>query len=142
MLSINNLHNEIEKRESRKNKIYHSILEKVQYRIITTNKKSNDCYCFYIVPTFMFGVPLYNMTKCIIFIMEDLISRGFIVNYTHPNLLFVSWKDKPKNINNQIETQHKNSINLGLVDKNIYENNIYHNNDIKTLEFKTDNLFN
>ncbi len=136
MLNINNLHNEIEKRETRKNKTYRTILEKVQYRIITVNKKSNDCYCFYIVPTFIFGVPLYDMTKCIIFIMEDLIRRGFKVNYTHPNLLYISWKEKPKQ---QIQpTQDK----LGLIDSSMYNNTVYHPTDIKTLEFKTDSLFN
>jgi hypothetical protein len=136
MLNIHNLHNEIEKRETRKNKTYQTILEKVQYRIITVNKKSNDCYCFYIVPTFIFGVPLYDMTKCIIFVMEDLIGRGFKVNYTHPNLLYISWKEKPKQ---QIQpTQDK----LGLIDSSMYNNTVYHPTDIKTLEFKTDNLFN
>ena len=136
MLNINNLHNEIEKRETRKNKTYQTILEKVQYRIITVNKKSNDCYCFYIVPTFIFGVPLYDMTKCIIFIMEDLIGQGFKVNYTHPNLLYISWKEKPKQ---QLQpTQDK----LGLIDSSMYNNTVYHPTDIKTLEFKTDNLFN
>ena len=136
MLNINNLHNEIEKRENRKNKIYQTILEKVQYRIITTNKKSIDCYCFYVVPTFIFGVPLYDMTKCIIFIMEDLIRRGFKVNYTHPNLLYISWKEKPKQ-----QLQPSND-KLGLIDSTMYNNTVYHPTDIKTLEFKTDNLFN
>ena len=136
MLSINNLHNEIEKRETRKNKTYQTILEKVQYRIITVNKKSSDCYCFYVVPTFIFGVPLYDVTKCIIFIMEDLIGRGFKVNYTHPNLLYISWKEKPKQ---QIQPSNEK---IGLIDSSMYNNTVYHPTDIKTLEFKTDNLFN
>jgi hypothetical protein len=136
MLNINNLHSEIEKRENRKNKTYQTILEKVQYRIITVNKKSNDCYCFYLVPTFIFGVPLYDMTKCIIYIMEDLIGRGFKVNYTHPNLLYISWKEKPKQ---QLQPTNEK---LGLIDSSMYNNTVYHPTDIKTLEFKTDNLFN
>ena len=136
MLNIHNLHNEIEKRENRKNKTYQTILEKVQYRIITTNKKSSECYCFFIVPTFIFGVPLYDMTKCIIFIMEDLVGRGFKVNYTHPNLLYISWKEKPK------QQLQPSSEKLGLIDNAIYNNTVYHPTDIKTLEFKTDNLFN
>ena len=98
MLNIHNLHKEIEKREDRKNKTYQTILDKCHYRIILTNSKSNDCFCFFIVPTFVYGIPLYNMTKCIIFIMEDLIDKGFKVSYTHPNLLYISWKEKPKKI--------------------------------------------
>ena len=34
MLNINNLHNEIEKRENRKNKTYQTILEKVTYALL------------------------------------------------------------------------------------------------------------
>ena len=137
MFNINNLHKEIEKRETLKNKTYQTILEKVQYRIILTNKKANDCFCFYAIPTFIFGVPLYNITKCIIYIMEDLIGRGFVVKYTHPNLLFLSWKEKPKQ-----QTLEPNDNKLGLVDSSAYNNSIYHPTDIKTLEFKTDNIFN
>lgn len=136
MLNIHQLHKEIQKRETMKNNTYKMILEKVHYRVILTNKKSEDCYCFYVIPTFMFGVPLYNMTKCIIFVMEDLIGRGFKVNYTHPNLLFISWKEKPKQI------QPPKQENLGLVDNKVYNNTTYHPTDIKTLELKTDNLFN
>ena len=136
MLNINQLHKEIEKREKLKHKTYKTMLEKVQYRIITTNQKSDDCYCFYAVPTFIFGVPLYDVTKCIIYIMEDLIDKGFYVKYTHPNLLFISWKIAPK------ETTQPKENQLGLIDSTIYNNSIYHPTDIKTLEFKTDNLFN
>ena len=136
MLNINQLHKEIEIREKRKNKVYQNILEKVYYRIIQTNTKSTDCFCVFVVPSFSFGVPLYNITNCVIYIMEDLINKGFKVNYTHPNLLSISWKEKPKHIENT------NNSNLELIDNNVYNNSIYHPTDIKTLEFKTDNLFN
>ena len=134
MLNINQLHKEIEKREKRKNKVYQTILDKVNYRIILTNQKSKDCMCLFVVPAFIFGVPLYNMTNCIIYIMEDLIDKGFKVNYTDPNLLTISWKEKPKNIENREES-------VGLLDNNLYNNSIYHPTDIKTLELKTDHLF-
>ena len=134
MLNINQLHKEIETRERRKNKVYQTILDKVNYRIILTNQKTNDCMCLFVVPAFIFGVPLYNMTNCIIYIMEDLIDKGFKVNYTDPNLLTISWKEKPKNIQNREES-------VGLLDNNLYNNSIYHPTDIKTLELKTDNLF-
>lgn len=135
MLNINQLHKEIEKREKRKNKVYQTILDKVNYRIILTNQQTIDCFCLFIVPSFIFGVPLYNMTNCIIYIMEDLIEKGFKVQYTHPNLLSISWKQKPE----KTETKEEE---LGLLDNNLYDNSIYHPVDIKTLKLKTDNLFN
>ena len=137
MISIHQLHRDIDKRERQKNTTYNSVLNKCHHRIITVNAKSNDCYCFFVVPTFMFGVPLYDMTKCIIFVMENLISKGFRVVYTHPNLLFISWREKPKNI------EPEKSSELGLISNNYNQQqpSIYHSTDIKTLEFKADNLF-
>ena len=75
MINIHQLHKEIDNREKQKNSTYQSVLEKCYYRITKINSKSNDCYCVFVVPTFMFGVPLYDVTKCIIFIMEKLISK-------------------------------------------------------------------
>ena len=40
------------------------------------------------------------------------------------------------------ETIQPKDNQLGLVDSTIYNNSIYHPTDIKTLEFKTDNIFN
>lgn len=136
MLSINNLHSELQKRESRKNNVYKQVLEKCHLRIISINKKSSDCYCFFVVPTVIFGVPLYNVTNCIIYIMQDLFNRGFKVNYTHPNLLFINWFEKPKKIE---KFNDNNAFKLlDINDKSL----IYHPTDFKTLEFKTENLFN
>ena len=137
MLSIKQLHNEIEKREERKQRTYHKILEKAYMRIITINEKSNDCYTFFIVPAFVFGVPLYDVTNCVIYVMNDLIARGFKVLYTHPNLLYIDWRSKPKN--NQLE--YHDSRHIKITDEIPTESLIYHPTDIKTLQFKTNNLF-
>ena len=135
MLNINQLHKEIEKRESRKNVVYQKILEKCFNRIISVNQKSDDCYCIFVVPTFVFGVPLYDVANCVIFIMKDLINRGFKVNYTHPNLLLINWMEKPKTV------EVRQSNNFRLINDTSDNSLIYHPTDINSLEFKTDNLF-
>jgi len=136
MLSINQLHKELEKREDRKGRIYQKILEKCHYRIISTNAKSTDCYCFFVVPTVVFGVPLYNVTSCVVYIMRDLTARGFRVFYTNPNLLFINWIEKPKNIDIKPQNQYR------LISDKPNNSLIYHPTDFKTLEYKADNLFN
>ena len=105
MLSIKQLHNEIEKREERKQKTYHKILEKAYMRIITINEKSNDCYTFFVVPAFVFGVPLYDVTNCVIYVMNDLIARGFKVLYTHLIYYILIGEANQKIINSNIKTQ-------------------------------------
>jgi hypothetical protein len=38
------------------------------------------------------GTPRYDSAACIAYIMDKLIDNNFIIKYTHPNLLFISWK--------------------------------------------------
>lgn len=73
--------------------IYQKILHRIHERIKhTARQKNSDDFCFYIVPEFMFGIPRYNVATCVSYVMEKLEENGFVVKYTHPNLLFISWK--------------------------------------------------
>ena len=40
----------------------------------------------------MIGVPKFDQSICISYIIDKLETNGFRVRYTHPNLLFISWK--------------------------------------------------
>jgi len=73
--------------------IYQKILNKVHKKIkFTARQKHDDQFCFYLVPEILLGVPKYNIQICIEYIIEKLTNNGFIIKYTHPNLLFISWK--------------------------------------------------
>ena len=39
----------------------------------------------------MIGVPRFDQTACIAYIIDKLEENGFKIRYTHPNLLFISW---------------------------------------------------
>jgi hypothetical protein len=52
----------------------------------------NEQFCWYVIPEIMLGVAAYDRASCISYIIEELNSNGFVVRYTHPNLIFVSWK--------------------------------------------------
>ena len=41
----------------------------------------------------MIGIPKYNNADCIAYLINKLKKNGFIVKYTHPNMLFISWKN-------------------------------------------------
>jgi hypothetical protein len=93
MLNIKQLQRDVEDRQRKVLNNYDSILQQCYNKIMTTNQKITDCYCFFSCPTFVFGVPLYNMNSCIAYIMEKLIAKGFEVKYTNPNLIYISWKN-------------------------------------------------
>ena len=65
-------------------------------------------FCFYILPKFIYGVPLYNIDKCINYLVVHLTKNGFQINYTHPNLLLISWI-KPKEISKPLDPLFNNN---------------------------------
>jgi len=72
---------------------YSKILNRAHSKIKQTSKlRSQDTFCFYLVPEFLIGVPSYDTASCIAYVIDNLKENGFYVKYTHPNLLFISWK--------------------------------------------------
>ena len=50
------------------------------------------------------GVPKYDHGACTAFIISKLNENGFTTHYTHPNLLFISWKHWiPSYVRNEIK---------------------------------------
>lgn len=72
---------------------YNTILNRVHNKIkLTSRQQIAEHYCWFIVPEVMIGVPKYDITTCIAYIIDKLQTNGFQVRYTHPNMLFISWK--------------------------------------------------
>jgi len=84
---------------------YNKILTRIHSKIKHISKQLvNDECCWYIVPEFIIGIPKYDNKECIAFIIDKLRDNGFIVRYTHPNLLFISWKQWiPTYVRNEIK---------------------------------------
>ena len=54
----------------------------------------------------MIGVPKYDVSACIAYIIDQLKQNGFMIKYTHPNLIFISWKNwVPDYVRNEIKKQ-------------------------------------
>ena len=110
MINIDELHDKEREKTSRKFEVYRKILDKCHNKIRTTSQNaSNNGYCFYQVPKYTFGVPLYDTKSCIMFLVSALTKNGFDVRYTHPNLLFISWLNKTSRSTLMIEDSQQNS---------------------------------
>lgn len=73
--------------------IYNKILNRVHDKIRLTSRQSKDNqHCWFLVPEIIIGLPKYDNGACIAYIIDKLNSNGFVVKYTHPNLIFISWK--------------------------------------------------
>lgn len=92
-LNLDDLFKEKKQTQEHKIKIYQRILARVHKKIKTTSRMRNsDTFTFFLIPEFILGIPRYDMAECTSYIIEKLTDNGFLLKYTHPNLLFISWK--------------------------------------------------
>lgn len=92
-LNLDDLHKQKKVTQQHKIKIYQRVLARVHSRIKATSRMRNsDRFTFFLLPEFILGVPRYDMAECTSYVMEKLIDNGFMIKYTHPNLLFISWQ--------------------------------------------------
>lgn len=87
--------------------IYRKVLERVKSKIQLVSRRSKDeQYCWYILPEVMLGAPTFNKEECAIYVINELRENEFVVRYTHPNLIFVSWQHwVPEYVRDQIKKQ-------------------------------------
>ena len=111
-LDLDELFKEKKQSYEHKIKIYQKILSRVHKKIKTTSRMRNsDKFSFFLIPEFILGIPRYDMAECTSFIIEKLSDNGFMVKYTHPNLLFISWQHYlPKY--QRVEIKKKTGVSL------------------------------
>ena len=74
--------------------IYNKLLNRIHNRIKTVSRQQiNEQYCWYVVPEIILGIPKFDHGACTAYLIDKLQANGFIVRYTHPNLLLICWKD-------------------------------------------------
>lgn len=134
---------------------YNKILVRIHNKIKYISKQLiNDQCCWYVMPEMMIGIPKYNCGDCTAYIIEKMRDNGFIVRYTHPNLLFISWKHWiPSYVRSEIKKKTGKSIDEygNLIDHDAnnnlqsdnYSNNNSNNNsnngDINNIIFNNKN---
>mgnify|MGYP006152336383 CR=1 FL=1 len=92
---------------------YKKILSKIHNKIkyVSRQNKTNQHY-WYVVPEVILGLPHYNNSDCIAYVMNELNENGFSVNYTHPNLLLISWAHwVPSYVRNEIKKKTGIQVN-------------------------------
>ena len=107
------------------------------------------------------GLPAYDQVKCAEYCIDKLKKNGFVVIYTYPNLIYISWEHVPsaiknpevKNMELEIKTNpykdfsyliqnmnQKNNLNLTYFNKNLLEyNNLDDKLDNNSLDSKVFN---
>ena len=73
--------------------LYNKILNRIHNKIKITSRqcRGKEQFVWYSVPEMMIGVSRYNVEECTGYILRKLRENDFVVRYTHPNLIFISW---------------------------------------------------
>ena len=73
--------------------LYNKILNRIHNKIKLTSRqcRGKEQFVWYTVPEMMIGVSRYNVEECTGYILRKLRENDFVVRYTHPNLIFISW---------------------------------------------------
>tara|TARA_B100000686_G_scaffold322779_1_gene376910 strand:- start:1641 stop:2036 length:396 start_codon:yes stop_codon:yes gene_type:complete len=74
---------------------FDGVLKKIHNRI-KYQARLEKTFCFFQIPEFIIGVPLYNIEDLKQYLINSLKKDGFQLIYINPNWLFITWELKGK----------------------------------------------
>ena len=101
-LNILELHRTIKAKQGLIREVYDIILNKCHRRIELTTE-NQKLKCFFEVPSFVLGYPLYDLNKCVEYIINALKNNGFVIEYYFPNYIYISWDIEEEQKRDQIK---------------------------------------
>ena len=112
-IDMRELYSTINQKTLQRMELYDSILKKCHSRILY-NSGLQRTYCFYQIPEFVIGTPLYDIRELRNYVMNSLKTNGFDILYVEPNWLFIYWNvkgakslTKNTNVSKQVNNQYK-----------------------------------
>ena len=95
-LNITDLHSKINEKQLKRLEIYDTVLVKCHHRI-KYNSDHHQTHCFFQIPEFIIGIPIYDINEMNKYIINSLKSNGFNIDYIEPNWVFIEWSQQHKN---------------------------------------------
>ena len=138
-LNIKDLNNSVNKRRLKRLELYNSILERVHHRI-KYNAEMEKTFCFYNIPEFIIGTPLYDIRELKNFIITALKKNGFMLLHIEPNWLFISWNASEIKEETTKEKKKK-EVDYKLIEE--YKPSgqfVYNDYDLSSIKEKTNKL--
>lgn len=88
--SVQDIYKVQKEKDKQRLKIYERILSKC-FKKIKELSLHEETFCFFEMPEYIPGSPLYNMTECVIFMVNSLQDKGFKARYVDPFMIFITW---------------------------------------------------
>mgnify|MGYP000403826078 FL=1 len=138
-LNINSLYETMYEKNIKRYQKFDDILKKLHNRIVY-NAKNEKTFCFFQIPEFIIGVPLYNINDLKEYLIKALQKDGFEFMYIDPNWLFVTWElNKSKKASTKPKKK-KNNGDYKLIDEYKPSGNLYNEYDMTAMRQKMNEL--
>ena len=140
-LNINSLYETMYERNLKRYEKFDDILRRLHNRI-KYNAKNEKTFCFFQIPEFIIGVPLYNIEDLKEYLMKSLQKDGFQYMYVDPNWLFVTWelKNSKKIPSPKSKREKKKEGEYKLIDEYKPSGNLYNEYDMSLMIQKMNEL--
>ena len=104
-INLDDLYEKKKNRDLNTLSTYNKILGRIHNRInIVSRQHTSQQFCWFVVPEMIIGVPSYDHGACVAYCIDKLRDNGFLIKYTHPNLLLISWNHwVPSYVRNEIK---------------------------------------
>jgi Family of unknown function (DUF5759) len=99
MLNVFELNKKRDTREVLKIRTYRQVLNYCHKRMRKVSDEGSTS-TFYSIPSYIPGLPKINNIECATYLVQKLRQNGLIVNFTYPNLLYISWDHIPTSLVN------------------------------------------
>lgn len=125
--SIKSLQEEKYVKENSKEQIFMIVLNKCIEKIVYTNRHTDKTFVIFEVPKILIGYPSYDMKSCILFIINKLAGKGYLVEFIEPFYLYIDWgcgQNSQSVLSNKLNIQsniHKQFPNANI--EFVYEDN-------------------
>jgi hypothetical protein len=140
-LSINSLYETMYEKNVKRYQKFDDILKRLHNRI-KYNAKNEKTFCFFQIPEFIIGVPLYNINDLKEYLIQSLQKDGFEYMYIEPNWLFVTWElKKNRKIPSPKSKKKKDNSEYKLIDEYKPSGNLYNEYDMSNMRKKMNDLF-
>lgn len=92
----------------RKHNVYQSVLALCHRRIRYNAQHRTDCtWCLYKIPTFVPGLPRFDLNECTRYCLAKLKQNGFDITFIPPQTMKISWRRYEQQARRRAKTLRK-----------------------------------
>jgi hypothetical protein len=89
-LTVTDIHQQMKQKIMNRIEVYNVLLNRC-YKKIQDATKKNNTFCFFQIPTFIMGRPLYDLNSCVQYIHKKLLEGSYNISFLDAQTMCIQW---------------------------------------------------